>query len=175
MSAFVWCIFRRMCMKICYMHFCCQLAWPQLQNSRLNDYISGKLSWSFCAHMCTDRLTALTGWFLLSLLRSKRSLLNISLCTEPSIEKCWPAKKYYLNIAKFFRIWLKLSASLKLMPFFGHIRLFLTSTPGFPVHHQLPELAQTHVHWVGDAIQSSHPLSSPSPPAFNLSQYQGLF
>ena len=43
------------------------------------------------------------------------------------------------------------------------------STPGFPVHHQLPELAQTHVHGVGDAIQPSHPLSSPSPPAFNLS------
>ena len=46
---------------------------------------------------------------------------------------------------------------------------------GFPVHHQLPELAQTHVHRVGDAIQSSHPLSSLSPPAFNLSQHQGLF
>ena len=43
------------------------------------------------------------------------------------------------------------------------------SKPGFPVHHQLPELTQTHVHWVGDAIQLSHPLSSPSPPAFNLS------
>ena len=49
------------------------------------------------------------------------------------------------------------------------------STPGIPVHHQLPELAQTHVHWVGDAIQPSYPLSSPSPPAFNLSQHQGLF
>ena len=49
------------------------------------------------------------------------------------------------------------------------------STPGFPVHHQLLELAQTHVHWVTDAIQPSHPLSSPSPPAFNLSQHQGLF
>ena len=45
------------------------------------------------------------------------------------------------------------------------------STSGFPVHHQLPELAQTHVHWAGDAIQPSRPLSSPSPPAFNLSQY----
>ena len=44
-----------------------------------------------------------------------------------------------------------------------------------PVHHQLPELAQTHVHWVGDAIQPSHPLASPSPLAFNLSQHQGLF
>ena len=46
---------------------------------------------------------------------------------------------------------------------------------GLPVHHQLPEFAQTHVHRVGDAIQPSHPLLSPSPPAFNLSQYEGLF
>ena len=49
------------------------------------------------------------------------------------------------------------------------------STPGFPVLHQLPELTQTHVHRVSDTIQPSHPLSSPSPPAFNLSQHQGLF
>ena len=49
------------------------------------------------------------------------------------------------------------------------------STPGLPVHHQLPESTQTHVHCVSDAIQPSHPLSSPSPPAFNLSQHQGLF
>ena len=48
------------------------------------------------------------------------------------------------------------------------------SPPGLPVHHQLPEFAQTHVHQVGDAIQLSHPLSSPSPPAFNLSQHRGL-
>ena len=49
------------------------------------------------------------------------------------------------------------------------------STPGFPVHHQLLEFTQIPVCWVGDAIQPSHPLSSPSPPAFNLSQHQGLF
>ena len=49
------------------------------------------------------------------------------------------------------------------------------STPGLPVHHQLPEFTQTHVHWVSDAIQPSHPLSSPSLPAFNLSQHQDLF
>ena len=49
------------------------------------------------------------------------------------------------------------------------------TTPGFPVHHQLLELAETHVHRVGDAIQPSHPLSSASSPAFNLSQHQGLF
>ena len=49
------------------------------------------------------------------------------------------------------------------------------STPALPVHHQLPELTQTHVHGVGDAIQLSHPVPSPSPPAFHLSQHQGLF
>ena len=49
------------------------------------------------------------------------------------------------------------------------------STPGLPVHHQLPEFTQTHVHPVGDAIQPSHPLSSPSPPAPNPSQHQSLF
>ena len=49
------------------------------------------------------------------------------------------------------------------------------STPGLPVHHQLPEFTQTHVRWVSDAIQPSHPLLSPSPPTFNLSQHQGLF
>ena len=49
------------------------------------------------------------------------------------------------------------------------------STPGLPVHHQLPEFTQTHVHWVSDAIQPSHPLSSLSPSALNFSQHQGLF
>ena len=49
------------------------------------------------------------------------------------------------------------------------------SVPGLPVHHRLPELTQTHIHSAGDAILPSHPLASPSPPAFNLSQHQGLF
>ena len=49
------------------------------------------------------------------------------------------------------------------------------SMPGFPVHHQLPELTQTHVHRVGEAIQPSHLLLSPSPPTINLSQHQSLF
>jgi len=59
-----------------------------------------------------------------------------------------------------------------------HVQLFVTpwtALPGFPVHHQLPELAQIHVHFVRDAIQPSHPLSSPSPPALTLSQHQALF
>ena len=49
------------------------------------------------------------------------------------------------------------------------------STPGLPVHHQLPEFTETHVHWVSDAIQPSHPVSSPPPPAPNPSQHQSLF
>ena len=53
--------------------------------------------------------------------------------------------------------------------------LMYCSMPGLPVHHRLPELAQTHVHRVGDAIQPSHPLSSFSPPTFNFSKDQGLF
>ena len=57
----------------------------------------------------------------------------------------------------------------------SHNRLFVAPWTGFPVQYQLPELAQTHLHWVGAAIQPSHPLSSPYPPAFNLSQHQGLF
>ena len=71
---------------------------------------------------------------------------------------------------------------LRLFQFSSVAQLCLTlcdpmdcSTPGLPVHHQLPEFTQSHVHWVGDAIQPSHPLSSPFPPTFNLSQHQGLF
>ena len=55
------------------------------------------------------------------------------------------------------------------------LQLHECSMPGFPLQHQFPELAQTHVLRVGDAIQPSHSLSSPSPPAFSLSQHQGLF
>ena len=60
----------------------------------------------------------------------------------------------------------------------NHVRLcdpMNHSTPGLPVHHRLPEFTQTHAHLVGDAIQPSHPLLSPSPPAPNPSQHQGLF
>ena len=67
--------------------------------------------------------------------------------------------------------------SLSSVQSFSHVQLWNPmdcSMPGFPVHHQLPELAQTHVHRIGDAIQSSHPLSFPSLPAVNLSQHQDL-
>ena len=59
----------------------------------------------------------------------------------------------------------------------SRVQLFATpwTVACLPIHHQLPESTQTHVHQVGDAIQPTHPLSSPSPPALNLSQHQGLF
>ena len=72
--------------------------------------------------------------------------------------------------------------SLDILPYYSVTKSCLTlcnpmdcSTPGFLVLHHIPEFAQFHVHWVGDAIQRSHPLLSPSPPALNLSQHQGLF
>ena len=70
---------------------------------------------------------------------------------------------------------LSVSVSVQLLSAVGLCDPMDCSTPRLPVHHQLPELAQTHVHRVSDAIQPSHSLSSPSPPAFNLFQHQGLF
>ena len=67
----------------------------------------------------------------------------------------------FSTVQSFSRVWLCKSVNC--------------SMPGFPVYHQLPELTQTHVHWVGNAIQPSYPLSSPPLPAFNLSQHQDLF
>ena len=95
---------------------------------------------------------------------------------------------HYSLLSQFFlwtswtdmqRIWHRLG-SLSSVQLLSCVWLFVTpwtawSTPAFPAHCQLPELAQTCVHQVSDAIQSSHPLLSPSPPAFNLSQHQGLF
>ena len=65
--------------------------------------------------------------------------------------------------------------SVQLLSWFQLCNPMNSSTLGFPVHHQLPELAQTHVHWIGDGIQPSHTLSSPSSPAFSLSQHQDHF
>ena len=78
-----------------------------------------------------------------------------------------------------FSIWIKLSSFLFSLAVTQSCPTLCNpvnrSTPGLPVHHQLPEFTQTHVHRVGDAIQSSHPLSSPSSPAPNPSQHQSLF
>ena len=85
---------------------------------------------------------------------------------------------YFNKFYKTIWLWeyipaLQFSSVAQLCPTFCHP--MKCSTPGLPVHHQLPEFTQTHVHRVSDAIQPSHPLSSPSPPAPNSSQHQSLF
>ena len=89
--------------------------------------------------------------------------LKISLCMGPRLQP----DSYWCRTA-----W---TAILQPLSHVWHCNPRDCSAPGFPVVYCLPELAQTHVHRVGDAIQPSHPLSSPSPPAFSLSQHQGLF
>ena len=88
-------------------------------------------------------------------------------------------KKYLGSLINKISIWASFCSSVQ---FISVTQLCPTlcdpmdcSTPGLPIHHQLLEFTQTHVHWVSDAIQPSHPLSSPSPPTFNLSQHQDLF
>ena len=87
-------------------------------------------------------------------------------------------KSHYLDFIayNFYKnaitgLWCKVSQSVQSL---SHVQHYVTLWTVFPVRHQLPEPTETHVHWVGDAIQPSHPLSSTSP-AFNLFQHQGLF
>ena len=90
--------------------------------------------------------------------------------THSSIDKCMVIKKYRVMTGVVFQTqrWEGLSSS-DAQPCLTLCDPMDCSMPGFPDHHQLEEFAQTHVHWVSDAIQPSHLLSSPSPPAFNLS------
>ena len=94
----------------------------------------------------------------------------------------WNCQNVYNLLTPLEAIWkdaFVLFYSVQSVQSLSCVQFFVTpmdcSTPGLPVHHQRPELTQTHVHWVSDAIQPSHPLSSPSTSAFNLSQHQGLF
>ena len=108
------------------------------------------------------------------------SLILVILIWERSIVKDGNCERYRGEKCLFFPLFLPLlKIMLSSVQSLSCVLLFCDpmdcSTQGLPVHHQLPEFTQTHVHWVGDAIQPSHPLSSPSPPALNLSQHQGLF
>ena len=88
----------------------------------------------------------------------------------PSADE-WIRKLWYIYIMEY-------SVQFSSVQLLSHVRLcnpMNRSTPGLPVHHKLPEFTQTHAHQVSGAIQPSHPLSSPSPPAPNPSQHQGLF
>ena len=94
------------------------------------------------------------------------SYLHYSICLHISLF----LKKYH--IASWFQCSFQFSSVTHSCPTLCHP--MDCSVPGLPVHHQLLEFTQTHVHWVSDAIQPSHPRSSPSLPTFNLSQHQGL-
>ena len=97
--------------------------------------------------------------------------------SKDSLVLLWILEKFLIT---FISVYLKLICFS--VQFGSVVQLCLTlcdpvnrSTPGLPVHHQFLEFTQNHVHWVGDTIQPSHPLPSPSPPELNLSQHQGLF
>ena len=115
------------------------------------------------------------GWFLLGLTSfislESRGLSRVFSNTTVQNHQFFCTQLSLLSNSHIYT-WLLERPSVQFSHFFDPMDC---STPGFPVHHQLPELSQTHVHRVSDAIQLSHPLSSPSPPALNLSQHQGLF
>ena len=109
-------------------------------------------------------------------------LWDLAFISYRYMPKSWIAGSYGSSISNFFwRIsilfwkWLSVQFSSVAQSSPTLCDPMNCSTPGLPVHHQLPEFTQTHVHRVSDAIQPSHPLSSPSPPAPNSSQHQGLF
>ena len=123
---------------------------------------------------------------LVALTEVSNSVTPFTVVHEASLSMRFPRQKYWHGLP-FPSPWILQSIGSQRVRhdwsnFISVAQLCLTlcdpmdcSTPGLPVHHQLPELTQTRVHWVSDAIQPSHPLSSPSPPAFKLSQHQGLF
>ena len=109
--------FRRMCMRICYVHFCCQPT-LQLQNYSSLWMITYQENWIdhfVLVYARMERLPWLNG-FLIALLRSKRLLLDVSLCTVSSVEKYWLAEICHLSLTVFCWMQLKLSAILKYMP-----------------------------------------------------------
>ena len=94
---------------------------------------------------------------------------------EP-LSPAWAGDFFFFFLLPLNHQWSPATGSVQsLSPVWLLATAWTCSTPGFPVREQLLEFTQTHVHWVSDAIQPSHPLSSPSPPAFKLSQHQGLF
>ena len=107
--------------------------------------------------------------------------LSASIVLKNSIVFLWHSNINWLNFIPLLlsSVSQSVSSVSQSVQSLNHVWLLASpmdcSMPGFPVHHQLPELALTHVHRVGDAIQPSYPLPSPPPPAFILSQHQGLF
>ena len=106
---------------------------------------------------------------------------SIQLVSNQIMSFIW--KRLVSGTFHFYLLWSCLKFTINIQYFFSSVAQSCPalwdpmdcSTPGLPVHHQVPEFTQTHVHWVGKAIQPSYPLLSPFPPAFNLSQHQGLY
>ena len=125
---------------------------------------------NFLNHNCTVRSVAVAGpnmllmlWVVSTALRpvlNSRKSLEFAFCLTSILNSTYKQLMSFSSVAQ--------SCSTLCDP-------MNRSTPGLPVYHELPEITQTHVHRVGDAIQPSHPLLSPSPPAPNPSQHQGLF
>ena len=125
---------------------------------------SWKVSSQCCCAVKSHTLFPLSAWTFASCLRHPQS------CWNQCVVFIFDSMVWFLNQL------LPLSLSVSsVAPCLTRCNPMGCSTPGFPVHHQLPELAQTHVHRIGDAIQPAHPLSSPSPPAFSLPHHQVLF
>ena len=120
--------------------------------------------------LCNYLLVAMASW--------KRGKLCVQTLKELLLQSCWSMNWYFWNFSHCYRH----PTSPPMFQFSSVAQSCPTlcnpinhSTPGLPVHHQLSEFTQTHVHRVSDAIQPFHPLSSPSPPAPNPSQHQSLF
>ena len=153
----------------------------------------GLFQWVDCLHQVTKVLELVSatvipvkiqGWFplrLTGLILQSKGLSSVFFSTTIQKYQFFGTQPLYMYLIHC-AISLKLTQYFKLVQFSSVAQSCLTlcdprnrSMPGLPVHHQLPEFTQIHVHRVSDAIQPSHPLSSPSPPAPNLSQHQSLF
>ena len=153
---------------------------------KLWEMVIDRETWCAAAHGVTNSQTWLSDWIELNWTGSsdsKESACNAGdldsipeLERSPGEENSYPLQYSGLENSMDREAWqatVQFSSVAQLCPTLCDS--MNCSKPGLPVHHQLLEFTQTHIHWVGDAIQPSHPLSSPSLPTFNLSQHQGLF
>ena len=134
--------------------------------SELWEFVMDREAWHAAVHAVTksqtwlSKRTTTSPWPLAGILTRKKYRTGKNNVRKLWLVHCWR---------------LRSQESVQLLSRFRLCNTMNHSMLGVPVHHQLPESIQTHVHWVSDAIQPSHPLSSPSPPALNICQHQGLF
>ena len=153
-------------------HLLTQLIWDSVSDL-INSSVKSRLLWSeYFPPFKTNILppSVITLLYLIQYKKSSYSYLNLTL--QGYSKQCFSSYSWWKNSKK--NSW---QPQVTFINCCSDAKLCLTlcdpmdSTPGFLVLHHILEFAQTHIHWVRDAIQSSHPLSSPSPPAFNLSQH----